>query len=73
MTLQIISPEGVVSSRETPSVVLPGEAGSFEVLRGHAPLVSTLVEGAIVSDGAQVMRIESGGVEVKADVVTVYI
>ncbi len=73
MTLQIISPEGTLSKSEARSVVLPGGAGSFEVLRGHAPLVSTLLPGAIVRDGREVMRIAAGIVEVNNDVVTIYI
>ncbi len=29
------------------AVFLPGEAGAFEVLRDHAPLISTLLAGEI--------------------------
>lgn len=73
MTLQIISPDGVVHSSESQAVKLPGGAGSFEVLRGHAPMVSTLVAGEVVSDGKAVMQIAGGVVEVANDAITLYI
>lgn len=72
MKLQIISPEGVVYHAETQSVTLPGGAGGFEVLKGHAPLVSTLEQGAVVSDGKEVMQISKGVVEVARDTITIY-
>ena len=47
MTLEIISPQEVVFKGDAQSVTLPGELGSFTVLRNHAPLISVLVEGTI--------------------------
>ncbi len=37
MTLQIITPESV-SEHTVEAVFLPGAAGAFEVLKGHAPI-----------------------------------
>ena len=53
MKLEILSPAGLVTDTETGRVFLPGAMGEFEVLRNHAPLISTLVKGVI--------RYEEGG------------
>lgn len=47
MTLDIISAHEVTFSGEVSSVTLPGELGSFTVLKDHAPLISVLVKGKI--------------------------
>lgn len=44
---QIVTPVKTVFEREATSVVLPGEAGSFGVMRRHEPLVSALVAGTV--------------------------
>ena len=51
LTLKIISPEREVLSEKVDLVELPGSQGRFEVLRDHAPLVSSLDEGVIRYDG----------------------
>ncbi len=74
MTLQIISPEGILFQRETSSVTLPGAEGSFSVLHNHAPLLSVLAEGTVTYDdipGGYAIR--RGIVEVKDNIITVYI
>lgn len=48
MTLEIISPQEVVFRGETSSVTLPGELGSFTVLKNHASLISVLEKGDLV-------------------------
>ena len=47
MKLIILTPEKEVYSGEVKSVKVPGTSGQFEVLEGHAPIVSSLVEGEI--------------------------
>ncbi|MDE6383445.1 MAG: ATP synthase F1 subunit epsilon [Paramuribaculum sp.] len=75
MTLKIISPEDVVFEGEVTSVTLPGQMGSFTVLRNHASLVSTLVSGNITyldTDGNEkTLSVESGIVDVDNNVVSV--
>ena len=61
--LDIISPEGTLVCEEVKRVELPGAKGRFVVLKDHAPIVSSLVEGDIVYDGGSV-HIKSGFVEV---------
>lgn len=48
MKLEIISADDILYSGETDSVTLPGEMGSFTVLKDHAPIISVLVEGKIL-------------------------
>ena len=74
MELQIITPNGS-EKHEATAVFLPGAAGAFEVLRGHAPLISTLVAGDIRwrgKDGVESSRpIASGAVMVENDIIKV--
>ena len=48
MHLEIISPEAKIYSGEVSSVSVPGEAGSFQILDNHAPIVSNLKKGSIM-------------------------
>lgn len=75
MTLKIISPEDVVFEGEVTSVTLPGQLGSFTVLRNHASLVSTLVAGTvsyIATDGEEnSFPVNSGIVDIDNNIVSV--
>ena len=76
MKLKIISPEKVVYKGEVERVSLSGSLGFFTVLKDHAPLVSSLVEGKIVyleAEGEKEMEIESGVVEVRDNEVIICI
>ena len=72
--LDIISPVGTIVSQKVWKVELPGAMGRFVVLKDHAPLVTSLVEGEIVfgiregKDG--VTHILSGFAEVAGNHVT---
>ena len=76
MELIIISPEGVLLNEATESVILPGSMGAFSVLKGHAPLVSTLEKGKIIykqNKKDKIYTIERGVTIVEKDVVRVMI
>ena len=47
MLLEIITPDKKLYSGEVKSVKVPGSAGSFGVLKNHAPLISSLKKGAV--------------------------
>lgn len=47
MLLEIITPDKKLYSGEVKSVKLPGSAGSFGVLKNHAPLISSLKKGNV--------------------------
>ena len=51
MHLEIVSPEATLFSGEVESVIVPGTAGSFQMLNNHAPIVSTLKEGTVTISG----------------------
>jgi F-type H+-transporting ATPase subunit epsilon len=50
MQLEILTPESKVFSGEVLAVQLPGLDGSFQVLRGHAPIISALQKGIVKVD-----------------------
>lgn len=50
MHLEIITPETKIFSGEATAVQLPGLDGSFQVLNGHAPVISALRAGIIKVD-----------------------
>lgn len=47
MLLEIIAPDKKLYSGEVDLVQVPGSKGSFEILRNHAPIISTLEKGRI--------------------------
>lgn len=47
MFLEIISPKKIEYRGEVSLVQMPGEMGSFEVLKNHAPLVARLAAGRV--------------------------
>jgi F-type H+-transporting ATPase subunit epsilon len=47
MHLEIITPEKKIFSGEIKLVQVPGTKGSFEILKNHAPIISTLERGSI--------------------------
>jgi len=54
----LVSPERLLMSAPVDQVVVPGSEGYFTVLKGHAPLMSTLRPGVVeVSRDSQTDRI----------------
>ena len=47
MLLEIIAPDQELYSGDVDLVQVPGSKGSFEILRNHAPIISTLEKGKI--------------------------
>lgn len=67
MHLEIVTPEKKVFDGEVSSATFPGKDGSFQVLNDHAPIISTLNEGAVKyknQDGETTFNISGGVVEV---------
>ncbi|MBQ9397985.1 MAG: hypothetical protein IJU08_05775 [Bacteroidales bacterium] len=76
ITLRILSPEGERLSAEVSLVELPGTLGRFEVLKDHAPLISSVEEGVIryvVGNESREFPCQKGFVEVRNNTVTVCI
>ena len=47
MYLEIITPEKMLFAGEITIIKLPGTLGSFEIMKNHAPIISTLTLGKI--------------------------
>lgn len=69
MKIEIITPDRKIYTGEIRSVRVPGRKGSFQVLKDHAPIISTLDAGTVIitDDQGNEVRFEiTGGViEVK--------
>ncbi len=67
MILEILTPDQKVFSGEVSAVNLPGSEGNFEVLTGHAAIISNLNKGDVTIRNAgkeQKITIDGGIVEV---------
>jgi F-type H+-transporting ATPase subunit epsilon len=61
---ELVTPEKLVRSEDVHMVVVPGTEGDFGVLEGHAPVMSTIRDGAIqvfASEGASPEEIQVRG------------
>lgn len=47
MVLEILTPDKKIYSGKVKLVKLPGTKGAFEILKNHAPIISTLEKGTI--------------------------
>ena len=69
MLLEIISPDQTLYSGEVDLVQVPGSKGSFEILRNHAPIISTLDQGKIKivdqKGGTTFFDVDGGVIEAK--------
>ncbi|MEZ5104353.1 MAG: ATP synthase F1 subunit epsilon [Draconibacterium sp.] len=77
MHLEIITPDKKVFEGEVELVKLPGSKGSFEILKNHAPIISTLEKGTIkiqeVSGKELFFEVDGGVVENKANKIIVLV
>jgi F-type H+-transporting ATPase subunit epsilon len=71
MRIEIITPEKKVFEGDIKSVRVPGKKGSFQVLKDHAPIISTLEKGLVImvdlNDNEKIYEIEGGVIEVKTN------
>ncbi len=69
MKIEIITPDRKVYEGEIKSVRVPGKKGSFQVLKDHAPIISTLEKGSVYivdqANNEKVFEIDGGVIEVK--------
>lgn len=47
MYLEVITPEEVLFKGQVSSVKLPGKDGLFQILKDHAPIISSLAAGTV--------------------------
>lgn len=73
MHMDIVTPDRRVVVGETEDVIIPGAEGEFEVLKGHAPLLTILGTGILSfkAGGKETRLMVSGGfVEIDGDRIT---
>ena len=61
---ELVTPAKLVRSEDVYMVVVPGSEGEFGVLEGHAPVLSTIRDGALkifATEGAQPEEIQIQG------------
>ncbi|MBN1925039.1 MAG: ATP synthase F1 subunit epsilon [Prolixibacteraceae bacterium] len=75
MHLEIITPEKVIYSDKIKLIKVPGVKGSFEILKNHAPVISSLEEGTIkvITEGSETLffKISGGAIECKMNQIVV--
>jgi F-type H+-transporting ATPase subunit epsilon len=71
MKIEIITPDKKIFDGEIKSVRVPGKQGSFQVLKDHAPIISTLENGSVImvdqENNEITYEISGGVIEVKAN------
>ena len=69
--LQLVSPERILVDENVDEVQIPGRDGYMGILPGHAPLLSELKPGGVLSyksaGGEKVLAVFGGFVEVQPD------
>jgi F-type H+-transporting ATPase subunit epsilon len=77
MNLVVLTPEQELFNGAITSVKVPGTKGQFEILKGHAPIVSSLAAGVVRIVDATGQRseitVEKGFIEVLRDEVSVLV
>ncbi len=63
--IRILTPEGTLHEGAAQAVFLPGTLSPFEVLPGHAPIISALSAGQIRVVAGEELRFEIRGGVVK--------
>jgi len=76
LQFELVTPSKLVRSETVHMVVVPGTEGDFGVLEGHAPVMSTIRDGAMLvfkSEGAapETIEVRGGFAEVSAKGLTV--
>ena len=77
MKLIVLTPGKEIFSGDVDSLTVPGSGGRFEILKGHAPIVSSLSSGNVrikQTEGENlVFSIEHGFVEVLKDEISLLV
>lgn len=73
---ELVTPAKLVRSEDVYMVVVPGTEGDFGVLEGHAPVMSTIRDGALMvyresGSTPEEIKVQGGFAEVGANGLTV--
>ena len=73
----MLTPEKSLYQGKITSVKVPGKNGQFEVLKGHAAIVSSLIKGEVriydMNKKAILIKIEKGFIEVLKDEISLLV
>ena len=73
MKIEIITPDKKVYEGDIKSIRVPGRKGSFQVLKDHAPIISTLEDGTVImvdqDNNEKRFQIDGGVIEVKMNTI----
>ena len=63
MLLEILTPAKSVYSGEVKLVKVPGSNGSFEILKNHAAIISTLTDGKVKveTESGEILHFKTSG------------
>lgn len=67
MILNILTPDKLIYDGTVTAVTVPGIEGSFQILKDHAPIISTLADGNVIikiDNREEIIGIKGGVVEV---------
>jgi F-type H+-transporting ATPase subunit epsilon len=71
MRIEVITPDKKIYEGDVKSVRVPGKKGSFQVLKDHAPIISTLDAGSVImvdqAGNEKIIEVTGGVIEVKAN------
>jgi F-type H+-transporting ATPase subunit epsilon len=77
MYLEIITPDKMIFEGEVKLIQLPGSKGAFEILKNHAPIISTLEKGTIKiqdeNNEEKLFEVDGGVIENKANKIIVLV
>ena len=77
MYLEIITPDKKLFEGEVNLIKIPGSKGDFEILKNHAPIISTLEKGTIkIQDSnnkKHFFEVDGGVIENKANKIIVLV
>lgn len=77
MHLEIITPDKKIYEDEVNLIQLPGSKGGFELLKNHAPIISTLDKGTIKvrdkNNQEHFFEIDGGVIENKSNKIIVLV
>jgi len=77
MFLEIITPDKKIFNGNVKLVQLPGSKGNFEILKNHAPIISTLDKGTIKvieeNGKERLFEVDGGVIENKANKIIVLV
>ena len=77
MHLEIITPDKKIFEGDVSLIQLPGSKGGFEILKNHAPIISTLEKGVLkikeTNGGEQHFEVDGGVIENKANKIIVLV